>query len=125
MSKVASAVLAALLFFSQAHAHHSFSATYMEKEEVVLEGELVAFMFRNPHAFVHLMAPDANGEMQRWAVEWGAASALQGEVDRDTLKPGDHVVVVGNPGRTAADHRVRLVQITRPADGWQWGGKFE
>jgi thiamine monophosphate kinase len=46
-------------------------------------------------------------------------------VTRETLKPGDDVVVVGNPGRNPADHRLRMVNITRPADGWKWGGTFE
>jgi hypothetical protein len=110
---------------SVVEAHHSFSATYLENEEITIEGELVAFMFRNPHAFVHVQAPDESGTMQRWAVEWGAAAALQGEVNRDTLKPGDHVIVTGNPGRNAIDHRLRMKHISRPADGWQWGGSFD
>lgn len=46
-------------------------------------------------------------------------------VTRDTLKPGDRVVIVGNPSRTAEDRRARLVSITRPLDGWKWGGTFE
>jgi hypothetical protein len=33
--------------------------------------------------------------------------------------------VVGNPGRNPADHRLRMVNITRPSDGWNWGGSFE
>ena len=31
-------------------AHHSFTATYDENATVKIEGELVQFMFRNPHA---------------------------------------------------------------------------
>jgi thiamine monophosphate kinase len=63
--------------------------------------------------------------MQRWAVEWGGAAALRGQVTRDTLKPGEHVVVTGNPGRNPADHRLRLRRISRPADGWEWSGDFD
>ena len=38
--------------------------------------------------------------MQRWGVEWGGAGALTGQgVTRDSLKPGDHVIITGNPGR--------------------------
>ncbi|HET7132443.1 MAG TPA: DUF6152 family protein, partial [Gammaproteobacteria bacterium] len=55
------------------YAHHSFTATYDENKMVTIEGELVQFMFRNPHAWVHVMAPDADGNMQRWGVEWGGA----------------------------------------------------
>jgi thiamine monophosphate kinase len=69
---------------------------------------------------------DDKGQVIRWAVEWGAGGQLgrQG-VTRDTLKPGDHVIIVGNPGRNPEDHRLRMVNITRPSDGWKWGGSFD
>jgi hypothetical protein len=109
-----------------AYAHHSFAATYFEDKKVTIEGELVQFLYRNPHSFVHVEVKDSNGEMVRWAVEWGAGGQLgrQG-VTRETLKPGDHVIVVGNPGRNPEDHRLRMVNVTRPADGWKWGGSFD
>jgi hypothetical protein len=111
----------------RAYAHHSFAATYFEDKKVTVEGDLVQFLYRNPHSFVHVESKDPQtGEMVRWAVEWGAGGQLgrQG-VTRETLKPGDHVVVVGNPGRNPEDHRLRMVNITRPSDGWKWGGTFE
>jgi len=118
---------ATVAFGVRAHAHHSFAATYFEDKRVTIEGELVQFVYRNPHSFVHVEAKDPkSGETLRWAVEWGAGGQLgrQG-VTRETLKPGDHVIVVGNPGRNDDDHRLRMVNITRPADGWKWGGQFE
>ena len=94
------AAAGALMSGLSAYAHHSFTATYDESKTVKIEGELVQFMFRNPHAWVHVMAPDENGEMQRWGVEWGGAGALTGQgVTRESLKPGDKVVITGNPGR--------------------------
>lgn len=105
-----------------AQAHHSFTATYDESEEITIEGELVQFMFRNPHAFVHVMAPDEDGEMQRWGVEWGGAGQLSSQgVTRDSLQPGDHVVITGNPGRNETDHRIRMQSLLRPSDGFGWG----
>ena len=111
----------------RAYAHHSFAATYFEDKTQKIEGNLVQFLYRNPHSFVHVEAPDEKGTMQRWAVEWGAGGQLgrQG-VTRETLKPGDHVIIVGNPGRNPEDHRLRMVNITRPfPDGWKWGGTFD
>lgn len=108
-------------------AHHSFAATYFEDQKITIEGDLVQFLYRNPHSFVQVEGKDPKtGEMVRWAVEWGAGGQLgrQG-VTRETLKPGDHVVIVGNPGRNPEDHRLRMVNITRPSDGWKWGGSFE
>jgi hypothetical protein len=46
-------------------------------------------------------------------------------VARDTLKPGDHVVVTGDISRTAGDFRLRMRTILRPKDGWRWGGEFD
>ena len=42
----------------------------------------------------------------------------------EALKPGDPVIVVGNPGRNPADHRMKMVNIIRTSDGWKWGGTF-
>ena len=107
-----------------ARAHHSFAATYDENKTVKVEGNLVQFLFRNPHSFVHIMAPDDNGQMQRWAVEWGGAGQLGSQgVTRETLRPGDVVVITGNPGRNPADHRVRMVSLRRTSDGFGWGAR--
>jgi len=118
--------LSSILFASRAYAHHSFAATYFEDKTQKVEGKLVQFLFRNPHSFVQVEAEDEKGQIQRWAIEWGAGGQLgrQG-VTRDTLKPGDHVIIVGNPGRNPEDHRLRMVNITRPSDGWKWGGSFD
>jgi hypothetical protein len=116
-------VVGVATFSNLAYAHHSFAATYLETQEITIEGELVQFLFRNPHSFVHVMAPDADNVMQRWAVEWGGGGQLNSQgVTRDTLKPGDHVIVMGSPGRNPVDHRIRMKTIIRPKDGWKWGG---
>ena len=88
------------------------------------KGELVQFLFRNPHSFVHVMVKEKDGTMVRYAVEWGGAGQLGGQgVTRETLKPGDHVIISGSPGRNPADHRVRMVTLQRPKDGFGWGKK--
>jgi hypothetical protein len=109
------------------YAHHSFSATYDENATpVMIEGELVQLQFRSPHSFVHVMAPDPTGTMQRWAVEWAQGSQLaRSGVTRETLRPGDRVVVTGSPARDQNDHRLRLRKIQRPSDGWEWSQNFD
>jgi len=102
-------------------AHHSFAATYLEDQSVTIEGDLVQFLLRNPHSFVHVMVKEPDGSLARYVVEWGSPSQLSGKVSRDTLKPGDHVIISGNPGRNTADHRMRLLTFRRPKDGWSWG----
>jgi Family of unknown function (DUF6152) len=128
--KTKAAILAiaagALMTGVSAYAHHSFTATYDENSEITIEGTLVQFMFRNPHAWVHVMAPDENGDMQRWGVEWGGAGQLSGQgVTRESLKAGDKVVITGNPGRNPVDHRLRMRSLLRPSDGFGWGQNGE
>jgi hypothetical protein len=119
---------AALLLLSSALpvatvlAHHSFQASYDTEAVQEIKGKLVQLNFRNPHSSVMVMAPDADGVMQRWGVEWGGASALTRQgLTRDSFKVGDEVVVTGQPGREASDHRLRMLSIVRPSDGFGWG----
>lgn len=115
-------VAAAGVLGTQALAHHSFAATYLEDQTVTIEGALVQFLFRNPHSFVHLMVKESNGQMVRYVAEWGGTGQLGGQgVTRETLKPGDYVVITGNPGRDPADRRVRMLTLRRPTDGFGWG----
>jgi hypothetical protein len=70
------------------------------------------------------MAPDNTGQEQRWAVEWGGTNQLGAQgVTRETLRPGDVVVITGNPGRNPADFRVRMLTLHRNSDGYGWGAK--
>ncbi len=117
---VASGALAA-----RTYAHHSFAATYLEDRTQKIEGKLVQFLYRNPHSFVHVEAKDEKGQVHVWAIEWGAAGQLSLTGGRDVLKPGDPVIVIGNPGRNPEAHRLRMVSIVRTSDGWKWGGRFD
>ena len=103
-------------------AHHSFGATYEVSKSITLEGAIVQFVYRNPHSFVHVEAPDASGALQRWAVEWGGTSQLERTgVKRESLKVGDKVTISGRPSRVPGEYRVLMVTLTRPADGFTWG----
>jgi hypothetical protein len=118
---IASVLTAAMLGGGQAFAHHSFGATYVENKQLSIEGELLQFVYRNPHALLQIMAPDANRQMQRWTVEWEAMGQLDHQgVTSMTLKPGDRVIITGNPGKNDADHWLRAQTIVRPKDGWKW-----
>jgi hypothetical protein len=33
------------------------------------------------------------------------------------------VIIIGNPGRNPEDHRLRMIRLQRPADGYTWGGR--
>ena len=123
------AVLAAAAAFAvavgtQLSAHHSQVAVYQTTAEQKIEGQLVQVMIRSPHSWVHVEAKDPQGQVQRYAIEWGGAAQLRNSgIDGKTLKVGDSVKVTGRPGRNAADHRLLMMYIERPSDGWSWGNK--
>ena len=126
MRRVLFLVVAVACFGTAAYAHHSYAATYDTTKEIKLEGKLVQFVYRNPHTFVHVQAPDEAGKMERWAVEWSGTSQLdRAGVTRDTLKIGDTVVVTIHPSRVAGEYRGLMVRLLRPSDGFNWGQSAE
>src|SRR5207245_8437680 len=60
-------------------AHHSFAATYLEGQTQKIEGKVVQFLFRNPHSFMHVEAPDEKGTMHVGNVVWGGGGLLGGQ----------------------------------------------
>ena len=104
-------------------AHHSASATYIHGKSVKIEGTLKEFIWRNPHSFMKVEAKDEKGQMQTWVIEGAApAQLLESGLTTSTLRPGDHVIVSGQPGRIAEDHRMLLETVERPSDGFKWQG---
>ena len=105
-----------------AYAHHSFAATYQQEKKITIEGKVVQLLLRNPHSFIHIDVPDESGKPVTWSIEGGGATQMK-NAKGESLKVGDQVTVVCNPGRSVEAHRGRLVSITRPSDGWTWGGR--
>src|SRR5215467_12664729 len=100
------AISAAMLAGTAAYAHHSYGATYDTSKEIKLEGKLVQFVFRNPHAFVHVEVPDQSGVMQRWAVEWSGTTQLGAAgITHESLRVGDDIIIVGRPSRVPGEFR--------------------
>ena len=112
----------AVLAAAPLYAHHSFARAYYENKSMSISGELVAFEFRSPHAWIQVMVPDENGQLQKYSAEWFNPSRLSKmDITKDTLKPGDHVIVTGSPSRNANEHTLHLKGIQRLGDGWKWG----
>lgn len=107
-------------------AHHAASATYVHGKSVRIEGTLKEFIWRNPHSFMKVEAPDEKGDTQLWVIEGAAPTQFSEKgVTRNSLRPGDHVIITGQPGRVTGDHRMLLQKIERPSDGWKWEGNSE
>jgi hypothetical protein len=116
------AIAASMLVATAAYAHHSYGANYDTSKEIKLQGKLVRFAFRNPHAFVEMEAPDQKGVMQRWAIEWSGTTQLGAAgITHESLRVGDEIMVVARPSRVPGELRALMVNLKRPADGFTWG----
>jgi hypothetical protein len=101
-------------------AHHSVATIYSENERVTIEGELVTLIYRNPHSYLHVVAPDRQKQPRVWAIESSSGQQLRQKLSAASLVPGDRVIVTGVPGRDEGTWRMRLRTIERPRDGWRW-----
>ena len=61
---------------SQLLAHHAFYSVYDRDKTIKIEGTLKEFIWRNPHSFVRVEAPDDKGDVQSWVIEWAAPAQL-------------------------------------------------
>ncbi len=103
-------------------AHHSYSA-YEVDRTIEVEGILESFDYMSPHSLLKVRAEDRT----LYTAEWASTSGLQRSgIDKDSLAPGDRLVLAGNPRRDIADSGIlNLRSVRRPADGWSWmaGGR--
>ena len=117
------AIAGALLSVGPADAHHSF-AMFDSSQHQLVEGSVTEWNYNNPHSWLHIQAPDANGEMKTWSFEGAAIvhAARQG-VNGTTYKHGERVKVVMSPlrdGRPAGALCFVVKEdgtFTRPNDG--------
>lgn len=102
-------------------AHHSPVGIYRTGERAVIDGVLVSIVYRRPHSYLYLedRSPDRR-HMRVWAIESGESRWLRARVDEGALRPGDRIVVTGEPATDDGTLRVRLRRLVRPADGWGW-----
>ena len=77
---------------SVALAHHARSA-YSE-QDVVLEGTVTDYVWRNPHVQIAFDVTEANGEVRNWKGELSAVtSMIAAGLSRTTFQPGDQIRV--------------------------------
>jgi hypothetical protein len=119
-------MLAVVALSARASAHHSFAAFYFEDQSVSIEGVVSEFHYVNPHAWVYIAARDVEGVLRTVGAEWSNPARLaKAQIKKDTVKPGDHVIITGSPSRDAQEYKVHLKRIVRPSDGWTWAGRAE
>ena len=76
-------------------AHHSFSAEFDRDKRVTLEGKVVEMEWVNPHSWLVIDVPNADGKMDRWRIEGGSPSVLlRLGWNRNSLPAGTKIKVV-------------------------------
>jgi len=101
--------------------HHSFAVYYIEADTIEIEGDIVEFQYKNPHALLFVQGQESFGPTKIFAAEWTSTSQLdRAGITKETLHVGDSVRWA-SPNRDPHDNRIRLKRIERRSDGWRWG----
>jgi hypothetical protein len=103
----------AWVFACGAYAHHSF-AMFDQSKQVILKGTIREFQWTNPHAWIHLDVPNAEGIKDTWQVELNSPNNLKRQGWKSSsVKPGDQVTLVLNPLKDGSKGGL-FVAITLP-----------
>lgn len=95
----AAIVAAANLAVNRVSAHHSFAASFVE-DEIVREGVVNRYVFRNPHVLIFMDVVGENGASTEWMVEGSSATGLRNRGwSTGTIRPGEHVRITGMAAR--------------------------
>jgi Family of unknown function (DUF6152) len=109
-------VVLGALFCGGVFAHHGTSVTYQTDKTITISGTVTEFSFSYPHPQLYLDVKDANGNVQHWGTEWGPTPLMLKNMNvgwsRESIKPGDQVVIVCNPHKLATATACLLKQLT-------------
>jgi hypothetical protein len=76
--------------------HHAFAAEYDSLKPVTLKGTFTKMDWINPHSWVYFDVKDADGKTVNWRAEALPPNGLYRQGwRRDSLKPGDEILVEG------------------------------
>jgi hypothetical protein len=100
-------------------AHHSY-AMFDRDKELKLNGTIKDFAWTNPHSWIEIDVPNAQGATDTWGVECNSPNNLaRMGWKSSSLKPGDKVTISIHPLRSG-EHGGSFMYVTFP-DGHTLG----
>src|SRR5688572_3944465 len=104
------------LLASAASAHHSFAPHFDADKPVSIVGVITEFEQRNPHAYLHVRAEDADGRMVEWRCEsHGVTQLTRNGLGADMFAVGTSIRIDGSQHRR--DPRECFFDTVHLADG--------
>ena len=74
----------------------ALAATFDSNKPVTVKGIITYVVWTNPHVWLYMDVTDANGKVTTWGINGGAPASLKNHGwNRDSLRPGDQIVVEG------------------------------
>ena len=91
------------------NAHHSFQAEYDQNQPLKLVGKLTKVLQENPHGWIYLDAPNAQGKIVNWALEIPNPAVVQQngfgrDVWEQLVKSGETVTVTAYAAKDGSKH---------------------
>jgi hypothetical protein len=106
-------VVAVLVTAISVFAHHGRGAAFDMTKQVTLKGTVSEVLWRNPHVRISIDVKGEDGKITTWSFEnSGTTNLAQAGYSRNTLKVGEEVTAVFNPGRNGTPVGVIIKFIT-------------
>ncbi len=106
-------------------AHHAFGGEFDPNRPVLLKGKVTKVEWVNPHAWIHVEVPNAEGtapcqftpnaKCEEWMVEGGTPNTLlRRGITKESLKVGTDLVIDGYQARDHSQLRANGRNVTFP-----------
>ena len=109
-------MVAVLIMAAPLVAHHGRGAAFDMTKQISLKGTVSEVLWRNPHVRISIDVKGEDGKVTTWSFEnSGTTNLAQAGYSRNTLRVGQEVTAVFNPGRNGTPVGVIIKFVT--ADG--------